>query len=193
MANMERLRLESANEELETLALFDALTGVANRRAFDQTLNDRWQRAIRRGSQLVLILLDVDHFKNFKDSLGHPAGDECLCQIARAMSGALMRPDDFLGRYGGEEFGIILPNTDLDGASVLASRIQESIQSAAIHHPNSPVGPLVSVSSGIAIGPTNSTNSMSQLISAADRALYQAKQNGRNRYQWASGAAREAG
>jgi len=174
-------KLETANRELLRLATVDPVTGVANRRSFDRTMDRVWRSCRRRRQEVALLMIDVDFFKAYNDQLGHPAGDKCLKQVARGLATGLMRPDDFLARYGGEEFAVILPQTGLDGACVVAERLNESIRKLSIAHPASPAGDYVSISQGVSCqipeGPSNSAF----LITMADQALYEAKRSGRNR------------
>lgn len=177
--------LKEANDRLEAIALEDALTGVANRRRFDQSLHVEWNRALRLEQPLALLLMDVDYFKQLNDRYGHPAGDRCLIEIAHALRSVLARSGDLLARYGGEEFAAILVNTDRDGAKVIAARMQDAVQTLKIRN-ETMVGAFVSVSIGIktwdAVGDEESLES---LIEGADQALYRAKQNGRNRVEFA--------
>jgi len=174
-------KLQASNQQLLRLSVVDTLTGVANRRAFDQTLDRIWRSASRHQLELALVMIDIDCFKGYNDSLGHPAGDACLRGVAAGLTNALKRPDDFLARYGGEEFAVILPQTDLAGASVVAERLRLSIEALDIRHPASPLANRVTISQGVAsILPTREAARFT-LISMADQALYGAKTSGRNR------------
>jgi diguanylate cyclase (GGDEF)-like protein len=174
-------KLQAANQQLLRLSVVDAVTGIANRRSFDQTLDRIWRSASRHEWEVALVMVDIDFFKGYNDSLGHPAGDACLRRVAGGLTGALKRPDDFLGRYGGEEFAVILPQTDLAGAAVVAERLRGSIETLAIGHPASPLANHVTISQGVAsILPTREAARFT-LISMADEALYGAKRSGRNR------------
>jgi diguanylate cyclase (GGDEF)-like protein/PAS domain S-box-containing protein len=177
----ERVRLE---EQLAALARFDALTGIANRRAFDETLAVEWARASRAGEPVSLLLLDVDHFKSFNDTYGHPAGDACLRLVAQAVAGACGRAGDFVARYGGEEFVVLLPRTSLEGATAVGERVRTAIEGMAHpHRGNQPVG-VVTVSVGIAtVDPTMADSDLGAPVQRADEALYLAKRNGRNRVE----------
>jgi diguanylate cyclase (GGDEF)-like protein len=174
-------KLEAANEQLLKLSVVDALTGIANRRCFDQTLDRTWRSAARRRLELALIMIDIDFFKPYNDRLGHPAGDECLQRVAKGLTDGLMRPDDFLAQYGGEEFAVILPQTDLAGALVVAERLRASIESLALPHPASPAATRITISQGIACAMPERGSALATLISMADEALYEAKRSGRNR------------
>ncbi|HEU4818980.1 diguanylate cyclase [Janthinobacterium sp.] len=174
------LALRAAHDKLEKLSLTDGLTGIANRRCFDQTLQLEWQRAARNHEPLALLIIDIDFFKSLNDSFGHPYGDACLVQVAAALHSALPRASDLAARFGGEEFAAILPATDGDGALAVAHKMQEAIAAAAIVHAPSRGG-LVTASIGLALNGAGRTPE--QLLAAADQALYRAKQNGRNRVE----------
>ncbi|OKH38693.1 hypothetical protein NIES2119_08850 [[Phormidium ambiguum] IAM M-71] len=175
-------QLQIANKQLENLALIDQLTQVANRRCFDRTLSEEWTRLIGEQRPLSLLLCDIDYFKQYNDTYGHTAGDICLKLVAQALRQAVQRPIDVVARYGGEEFAIILPHTNSKGAVRVAQKIHKTIQDLHILHAASKVSKLVTVSIGISTKiPTRETVSL-DLIEAADRALYQAKSNGRNRF-----------
>lgn len=177
------LKLQEANRYLVRLSTIDGLTGIANRRMFDQTLETEWEEARRTGTPLSVLLADIDHFKRLNDSAGHQAGDECLKAIARELAKSLKRDTDFVARFGGEEFAIILPVTDHAHAAALAESIREAIQILAIRHPNSPTGPTVTISLGVATMAGDNLPTANALVGAADSALYAAKQHGRNRAQ----------
>ncbi len=176
--------LEAANYELSLMVKVDGLTQIANRRHFDQHLADDWKRLARSKQPLSLIMCDVDYFKRFNDSYGHPEGDKVLQKIAAVLKQVLKRPDDLPARYGGEEFAIILPNTDLVGAMQVAEKIRQEVLALQINHKASSVNGFVTLSLGVAtVTPnqiTESVRSPEDLIKIADRALYQAKHNGRN-------------
>ena len=172
--------LEEANRKLQHLANIDGLTQIGNRRSFDETLNREWCRATREQQPLSLILCDVDYFKAYNDYYGHLQGDECLIQVAQAISQVVKRPSDLVARYGGEEFVVILPNTEGSGALKIAQLIQDQIRQLQSPHVKSDVSPYITLSLGISsIIPSGMTSS-EQLVNAADCALYQAKQQGRN-------------
>lgn len=182
----ERRRLEqslqSANTKLEKLVTIDALTQVANRRKFDDYLEQEWQRALRSQQPLSLIMFDVDAFKRYNDRYGHQVGDACLISIAQTVKSTVERATDIVARYGGEEFAVVLPNTNLSGAVAIAEQIQQAIKALAIPHETSTVSTIVSISLGVASLIPTTTGSLKQLIASADRALYAAKQQGRDRY-----------
>ncbi len=173
--------LQSANQTLQTLAYIDALTQIANRRQFDERLSQEWKRLKREQLPLSLILCDVDYFKQYNDAYGHQAGDDCLYKIAQALAHAARRPSDLAARYGGEEFVMLLPNTSVEGARDVAQQIQTHIQALRLSHQQSKVSQYVTVSFGIAsVIPTESITP-EQLLLKVDRALYQAKTEGRDR------------
>ncbi|GAB4202796.1 MAG: hypothetical protein Fur006_56590 [Coleofasciculaceae cyanobacterium] len=173
--------LQDANQQLHRLATIDALTQVANRRLFDECLSKAWSILVREQLPLSLLLCDVDCFKLYNDSKGHQAGDECLYEVARAIEAAVKRPADLVARYGGEEFAVILPNTHGEGAMRVAQEIQLSVRMQAIAHPQSPVSDYVTLSIGVSCTIPWYKGSPETLIATADRALYQAKQSGRDR------------
>jgi len=171
--------LEQANRKLEELSVTDFLTGLANRRRFDEALAAEWARAQRTGYPVTLTMIDVDHFKNFNDRYGHQAGDDCLRTIAATLKANTGRAGDLIARYGGEEFCIISACTDVDGANALAERIRKEVQALALQNEGSPLG-IVTISLGIAVGLPGRTESEKALVQAADMALYDAKASGRN-------------
>lgn len=190
-----QLQIKQLTDDLREQAMSDGLTGLANRRNFDSMIAREWRRGIRNGDPISLLLIDVDHFKAYNDHYGHPAGDECLRQIASIMSGAVRRPCDLVARYGGEEFVALLPQTDREGAQIIAQRILDAVNDLALPHARSTSADHVTVSIGIAaydqecpgwqetgnwgrrspamqLGPVD-------LLESADRAMYMAKQAGR--------------
>lgn len=173
-------KLEEANRQLRVLAREDALTSLANRRRFDEALGEEYRRAMRVGSPLAIILLDVDRFKSFNDTYGHPSGDACLQSLAGMINRLFRRPADLTARYGGEEFVVLLPDTDAEGALVLAECIRSGMHALAIPHAGSDFG-FVTVSVGVAVMlPLVSPAGPAALVEAADAALYEAKHAGRN-------------
>lgn len=180
---MARQQLMSANQKLEQLASKDQLTGLANRRCFDETLETEARRAQRAGTPLSLILMDIDLFKLFNDTYGHVAGDECLQAVSRVIAGCARRPSDLVARYGGEELAAILPDTDAEGAHQLATAMLEALAQANIAHASSPCG-RVTMSFGIACFRGNEIALRKpSIIEVADSALYRAKACGRNRVE----------
>lgn len=178
-------RLAAANNTLKRMALTDPLTGVANRRAFQATLDQEWRRAGRSQSALSLLMVDVDHFKQFNDRHGHTEGDTCLRAVAGALAGAVHRADDQVARYGGEEFAILLPHCDGAAAARIGQRICDAVAALRIPHGQSSVGPHVTISVGVAslegFPSSTSPHSAKDLVESADRALYAAKAAGRGR------------
>jgi diguanylate cyclase (GGDEF)-like protein len=174
-------QLLSSNRQLELLAMKDALTGLANRRCFDESLAMEARRAKRDGTTLALLMIDIDHFKLFNDSLGHVAGDACLQTVGRIFEACVRRPSDLVARYGGEEMGVIMPDTNGEGAAVVAQLILDRLQHANIAHKASPFG-RVSVSIGIATASGAQLDDLHRVIEAADQALYNAKAGGRNQF-----------
>lgn len=173
-------RLDNANQELRRLSSVDGLTGIANRRQFDETMEREWRRTLRTQGELALLLCDVDHFKGFNDRFGHQAGDDCLRLVARCLAQTLDRGGDLAARYGGEEFAVILPDTRLEGALCVAERLRQSVAALRIPHPDSPHGH-VTISIGAATLAAHRGTACQCLIRDADEALYHAKHEGRNR------------
>jgi diguanylate cyclase (GGDEF)-like protein len=182
-----QLTVKRQSDALRALVLTDALTGVANRRAFDERLAGEWRRCGRNGLPVALILVDVDHFKLYNDYYGHQAGDNTLIQVAVAMQRAAGRSQDLVARYGGEEFAILLPQLDGRGASGVASRLMTELERMAIPHAASPTAPHLTASMGLASMTPGEQTSPSDLVQVADVRLYQAKADGRNRYRAGSG------
>ena len=171
-------QLEEANRKLALISYLDGLTGVSNRRSFEEELSMEWRRATRTAARLSLLMIDIDGFKMYNDSLGHQAGDECLREVARVIDDCAKRAGDVVARYGGEEFAVLLPETDSSGASVLAERIRAAVQTRSIPHPSTDLP--VTVSIGVATVNSREDGEPSVLVRAADAALYQAKRDGRN-------------
>ena len=191
-----QLRLKRLTDQLRNVARIDGLTGVANRLAFDEALDREWRRGARENTALSLLMIDVDHFKKYNDSLGHLAGDEVLRRVAACLASVVRRGADLVCRYGGEEFAVILPQTEMASAIDIAEKLRAAVAACAIPHPDSPIGPWLSVSIGVSssvvegqkaehCGPTD-------LFKAADAALYDAKHAGRNRRAFRPCGCREA-
>ncbi|MBH8574094.1 PleD family two-component system response regulator [Nostocaceae cyanobacterium CENA369] len=174
-------QLESANRELQRLVTIDELTQVANRRRFEEYCAQEWQRMAREQLPLSLILCDVDFFKSYNDTYGHQAGDRCLQEIAKAIKNTVKRPADLVARYGGEEFAVILPTTNPEGAIVLAETICSAVKILEIPHCNSLVSSYVTITAGVSTEIPEPNSDFQAMITAADRALYQAKTEGRDR------------
>ncbi|MCO4093427.1 MAG: diguanylate cyclase [Acidovorax sp.] len=179
-----QLRVKTLSDELRLMACTDGLTGVANRRHFDEMLNLEWVRNAREGTSLALLMVDVDHFKRYNDCHGHPAGDVCLKAVARALASVARRPADLVGRVGGEEFAVLLPGTDLKGARRVAQEAIEAVHALAVPHADSPTAPQVTASIGVAACSDAEfvDRASSSLVRVADEALYAAKSAGRNRW-----------
>ena len=179
-------QLADANARLAILSSRDGLTGLANRRSFDEAFAVEYRRAMREGRSIALVMIDVDRFKAFNDLYGHPAGDDCLRRVAEAIAGSLRRPADIAARYGGEEFAVVLPETDEAGALVIATRIRHAVLNLAIPHEGNEEG-VVSISAGVAAVPARTSNDEADLlVRSADQALYRAKNGGRNAVMIAS-------
>jgi diguanylate cyclase (GGDEF)-like protein/PAS domain S-box-containing protein len=177
------LELQRLNERLTQLSTTDGLTEVGNRRLFDQTLNAEWARAARRREPVALLMIDIDHFKDYNDHYGHPAGDECLRRLARLISETVKREGELVARYGGEEFALLLPGADLEAGRVVAQRCLRALADARIEHAASPTSPWVTMSIGVASAVAGVGIKASVLVEAADAALYRAKRAGRGRYE----------
>lgn len=185
------IELELINETLSRLACQDGLTGLANRRHFDESLMGEFNRAKRGESALGLIMIDVDFFKQYNDIYGHVAGDECLREIGKVVAYSMRRPGDLAARYGGEEMVVLLPGTDLAGTLAVAENIRGAVQSLGIAHTGNPLG-VVTVSVGVeAFSPIHLENQPIELVEAADKALYQAKESGRNQVRCAPSRRRD--
>ena len=199
-----QLRLKRLTDELRAVASIDGLTGLPNRRSFDEALMREWHRAVRAHEPVSLLMVDVDHFKLFNDRYGHPAGDACLLGVAKALSGIVHRPTDLVARYGGEEFVLLLPDTPPVGAHHMARRVLSAIDRLGMRHEASPTAGHLSVSVGVGVGvgfseaecgadgaPTGLRHAQADLrmgpdalLRSADQALYAAKALGRARACW---------
>ncbi|NLY54019.1 MAG: diguanylate cyclase [Firmicutes bacterium] len=174
------LLLEESNRRLTELSNQDSLTGVANRRCFDATLEHEYSRLRRSNSQLSIILLDIDHFKEYNDRYGHVRGDECLRQIGSVLACSINPSVDLAARYGGEEFACILPDTDIQAAVAIAEKIRQGIQDLRIEHEDSPVSQFVTASFGVTTVQYSTDISPADIVAMADKLLYKAKVSGRN-------------
>ena len=175
------LTLKAQSDLLRQMVFIDGLTGVANRRCFDERFETEWRRAVRGGLPLALLMLDVDHFKRFNDRYGHQAGDECLRRVASAIAGGLRRPGDMVARYGGEEFACILPETDLEGALAVGASVEQAVRALQIAHADSDVSDTATVSVGAAMELPERDGDPARLLALADAQLYRAKRSGRGR------------
>jgi diguanylate cyclase (GGDEF)-like protein len=172
-----------SEDALQRAAMVDPLTKIANRRHFDTFLEKEWQRAMRSGAPLSLVVLDVDHFKLYNDSLGHAAGDVCLQQVAQAINAHALRATDLAARYGGEEFVLLFAETDADSALALAESIRCHVEALQLPHPRSITSPWITLSVGVATIHPHQMENTEALFVAADRAMYAAKEGGRNQVQ----------
>jgi diguanylate cyclase (GGDEF)-like protein len=184
-------QLEEANAGLQRLSTEDALTGLANRRAFDQRLSIEWQRACDAESEVSVLLLDVDQFKDYNDRFGHPKGDILLKHIAHALANCVHRPADLVARYGGEEFVALLPATPCSGALLLGEKMRLAVERlGAPRGSHQPTGPVVTISIGAATVRASKGTNPTEIVAFADAALYRAKASGRNQVQRAEPAPR---
>ena len=174
------LELKRYRDLLENLSATDGLTGISNRRHFDEILAIEWRRAKRNQTPLSLILMDIDVFKAYNDHYGHLAGDDCLYHVARVISRCVQRPSDLVARYGGEEFACLMPDTDADGAIMVAKQMRSALENLNIPHAYSPVADHVTLSFGVAMMVPLAGQPLFDLIRRADELLYTAKRNGRN-------------
>ena len=181
-----QLQLVHQRRLLEQLASLDGLTGIPNRRQFDATLLKEWHRCQRNQQPLSLIVADVDFFKKYNDALGHAAGDRVLQEVAATLRQAARRPGDLVARYGGEEFVLLLPETNATGAQALAEGLQQLLHSKAFAHPNSSLGPWLTMSMGGNTIVPSTTALDPEFFALADAALYRAKHQGRNQVRWAN-------
>ncbi|OAI13721.1 diguanylate cyclase response regulator [Methylomonas koyamae] len=176
-----QIQLKTKSDLLEKLASLDGLTEIPNRRAFDAALERQWNQSKRTGMPLSLMIADIDSFKQYNDFYGHPMGDECLKRVAGALQSMTHRPEDLVARLGGEEFAILLPNTDSIGAMLRAEQYREAVEALKIRHVSNNPTAFVTISAGIASLRAHAHDQYAILLKAADDALYQAKNQGRNR------------
>lgn len=176
------IELKRSRDLLERLTTQDHLTGISNRRRFDDYLEVEWRRAAREQAPISLISIDIDHFKAFNDHYGHPRGDHCLIHVARSLASCVTRPSDLVARCGGEEFACVLPATDSAGAEKLAEQMRAGILAQCLEHAHSSTHSHVTISLGVATTVPQADEPVQALIDLADAALYEAKSAGRNRY-----------
>lgn len=176
-----QIQLKAKTDLLEKLASLDGLTEIPNRRAFDTAMERQFNQAKRTGIPLSLLILDIDWFKQFNDHYGHPSGDECLKRVASTLMRQTHRPEDLVARLGGEEFAILLPNTDSTGATLRAEQYREAVENLKIIHAANTPSPYVTLSVGVGTVVAQTSDNAGMLLHAADNALYQAKNQGRNR------------
>ncbi len=177
------LRLKHQSDVLRDLSNFDGMTGIPNRRRFDQYLEQQWRHALSNELPLSLTLMDIDFFKLYNDHYGHIGGDDCLRQVAAALARATSRDTDLVARYGGEEFVCVLPGTDARGAAIVGERLRNAVLELQIPHEHSTVAPYITMSLGVATRVPDPAESGTALVEQADRNLYIAKEQGRNRLQ----------
>ena len=173
--------MKDAEARLRNLAGLDGLTGIANRRSFDEVLQREWRRSTRTRAPLSLLMIDLDHFKQFNDNFGHAGGDQCLTTVANVIANSAHRPGDFPARYGGEEFAVVLPETDAEGAANVAEYLRKTVEEMGIRHPGNSASPFVTASIGTATAVPCAQQKAKEILSSADLALYRAKDLGRNR------------
>ncbi|UUY06490.1 diguanylate cyclase [Pseudomonas sp. J452] len=188
-----QLTLKLQSDLLRTQALLDGLTGVANRRRFEEELQNDWRQCLREQSALSVILLDIDHFKAYNDHYGHQRGDSTLRQVAQALAATLCRPYDLLARYGGEEFVCLLPGTGLAGAVAVAQKMEEQVRKLGLEHQGSSVAKVVTISLGVVSLVPGVGMDPQALVAAADAQLYEAKRGGRAQVSSSAGCALEPG
>ena len=176
-----KAQLEEQNVLLARLSAVDGLTGIANRRCFDESLDREWRSASRRRTTLSLVMIDVDHFKRYNDHYGHQGGDDCLRKVALTIEASIRRPSDLVARYGGEEFAILLPDTDRAGAIVVAETARARIAELALAHEKSTTASVVTISLGVGTVSPSDPDGAAELVSGADGNLYRAKERGRDR------------
>ena len=175
------VELKRQREILENLSSVDGLTGISNRRQFDEFMDRHWRIAMRIGEQVSLIMIDIDYFKPYNDTYGHLEGDECLKQVAMVLTRCVTRSTDLVARFGGEEFACVMPFTDLEGALAVAEAMRLSVEELNIPHEKSPIAGRITASLGVAAMVPIANTGPDPLIQKADRALYAAKAEGRNR------------
>lgn len=177
-------KLATLNRKLRQLSNLDGLTGIPNRRHFDEAFRREWRRALRQGHPLAVLMIDIDNFKAYNDYFGHAQGDECLKRVANCLLEGLRRPGDLVARYGGEEFGVLLPDTEAKGAQVVAETLRRCVERLGLAHPLSSAGPVVTVSVGGSVAVPREGHPEQGLLALADRELFRAKGQTRNCVCW---------
>lgn len=175
------LELKRYRDHLEDISYLDGLTGISNRRKFDEYLDSTWNLAVRVSMPVSIVMMDIDFFKQYNDNYGHQGGDDCLIKIAQVLSKTIVRKTDFLARYGGEEFVCVLSNTDADNAFIIAEKLRLDVMSLKIPHAYSSVEKIVTISVGVATRFPTKNLSFTELVEDADKALYKSKESGRNK------------
>lgn len=176
-----QIALKKQQDFMQNLAMIDFLTGIPNRRHFDDVYQTHWKQSIRDQTPLSVIMIDIDYFKRFNDHYGHQAGDECIRSVAQAIRQTLKRPSDIVARYGGEEFVCVLPKTDLEGGIHIANEIREAIHELHIQNAQSEIHHMLTISAGVSSATPTLEDNPEELIETADQQLYQAKESGRDR------------
>lgn len=184
----EAVHRKKIENELRILSTTDALTGLHNRRKFDEVINQEWKRGLRNQTSIAFVMLDIDYFKRFNDSYGHNRGDDALRKVAAGLKSVVARSYDLITRLGGEEFGILMPETDLAGAIQIAEKVRTGVENLAIPHEYSRVSDVITVSVGVAVITPDKNSDHTELYAKADKALYRAKEGGRNRVNCGSTA-----
>ena len=182
VSDLMQLELKRASEGLKKMSMIDVLTGLFNRRFFNENYLKEWHQACRSKTSLAMLMVDIDYFKKYNDTYGHLRGDDCLVAVAKEIQQIVKRPRDLVARFGGEEFMVLLPETDTHGAEQVAERILNGIRRLALEHRASAIQPYVTVSVGVAAAFPDD-ESMNELLNRVDQALYQAKNQGRNCYR----------
>lgn len=182
MSDLMQSELNRVSHKLKRMSIIDVLTDLYNRRFFNEYFQREWDSAVRSGTALAVLMIDVDFFKKYNDFYGHLMGDSCLQSIAAALKNSIKRPRDTIARYGGEEFVVLLPETDRSGAITVAENLLESVRALAIPHVMSPDIGIISISIGVAVGHPTRDDNQSELLNAADEAMYRAKAGGRDRW-----------
>lgn len=183
MSDMTQLKLKDVSEKLDSLSYIDPLTGLFNRRYFNENYFKEWNSAVRNKKELAVIMVDVDYFKVYNDTFGHLQGDECLKAVAQAIKDSVKRPRDLVARFGGEEFIVMLPETGTEGAALIAGSVINAVRALDLENPGSPWDKKITVSVGVSVTSPREDMAKEDLINRSDQALYQAKSSGKNCYK----------